>query len=228
MSGWPRAVIFDLDGTLIDSVGDIADVLNDALREQDIATLPEEVVRLMIGSGARILIERALAHLRIPGEEARVTALHHRFEHLYAAVGAGRSVVFPGGREVLSRLSRDGRRLGICTNKPHHVTRGVLDALGLSNLFGAVVGATDDVARKPAPDMLNQALAALEVGPGEAVMLGDSATDVATARAAGVPVLLVSFGYTTVPAAQLGADAVIDALAELPDALARMAAALGH
>lgn len=218
----PRAVVFDLDGTLIDSAGDIADVLNYVLAGAGLATLSDAAVRRMIGSGARVLIERAMAAQPHP-TAADLEPLLEAFEARYLEIGAGRSALFPGGAGALTALADAGCRLGICTNKPQPVTDIILDELALRRRFGSVVGVTALRPRKPAPDMLLKALADLATEPADAIMVGDSETDLATARAAGVPIVLVSFGYTNTPAIDLGADAVIDHLGTLPDVLARLA-----
>ena len=218
----PSAVVFDLDGTLIDSVGDIADVLNACLIEHGIAPFEEPVVTTMIGGGARVLVERALTRLGRSHETALLDRMHHDFEQRYHALGAGRSVVFPGGRELLASFKSQGIGLAICTNKPEPITLRALADLGLSELFGAVVGETPALPRKPHPAMLLAAVERLGAKPAQAVMVGDSSADVGAARAAGIPVVAVSFGYTTVPARELGADTVIDSLVELPGVLRQL------
>ena len=214
------AVVFDLDGTLIDSVCDIADVLNDCLCDVGLAAFDESVVITMIGGGARLLIERALARIDRCDDTALLDRMHHEFERRYAGLGAGRSRVFPGGVDLLRRLRADGMALGICTNKPAAITARVLDELDLTRWFGAIVGETAALPRKPDPAMLLAAIAGLGASPASTVMIGDSSADVGTAKAAGVRVVAVSFGYTTIPPRELGADLVIDHLSELPSALA--------
>lgn len=220
---WLRAVVFDLDGTLIDSAGDIADVLNQCLDDEGIASFDEPAVVTMIGGGAKVLVERALDRLGRREDEVLLDRLSAKFAMRYEALGAGRSKAFPGAVEVLERLSRDGVRLAICTNKPENVTRRVLDQLDLTRWFGAVIGESPRLPRKPAPDMLLAALAGVGASCGEAVMIGDSAADIGTAKAAGVKSVAVTFGYTTIPPRELGANAVIEHFGELHEALARLA-----
>lgn len=219
---WPRAIVFDLDGTLIDSAGDIADTLNTCLVDEGIAPFDEPTVVTMIGGGARVLVERALVRIDRFDDVALLERLTANFTSRYAALGAGRSKPFPGAVELLAELTACGLALGVCTNKPEVVTRAVLDELDLARWFGAVVGETRDRPRKPHPAMLLATLEGLSASPLDAIMIGDSAADIGTARAAGVPVVAVSFGYTTTPPAELGADLLIDRLADLPTALARL------
>ncbi len=212
---WPRAVVFDLDGTLIDSAGDIADVLNDCLAEDDIAPFDEPAVVSMIGGGARVLVERALDRLDRRRDSVLLERLIQKFAARYEALGAGRSRAFPGAEDALAMLHGRGVGLAICTNKPEHITGRVLADLGLGRWFGAVIGESPRLPRKPAPDMLLAALAGLGARPEDAVMIGDSAADIGTAKAAGVASIAVTFGYTTIPPRELGADAVIERFDEL-------------
>lgn len=217
---WPSGVVFDLDGTLIDSVGDIAWALNAALVDAGIAPLPEDDVRRIIGRGADVTIARALAMRGAAGGDIR--DIHAAFLRHYASAPADRTVLYPGASELLANLASQGTKLAICTNKPEALTTEILAALDVSHHFSAVVGASDRLPRKPDPAMLQHATEGMALGPADVVMVGDSATDVATARALGVPVVAVSFGYTAVPARDLGADDVIDSLADLPRALATL------
>lgn len=222
ITSWPRAVVFDLDGTLIDSAGDIADVLNVCLAEEGIAPFDESTVVTMIGGGARVLVERALTKLGRHEDEALLQRLFHGFAARYEALGAGRSKPFPGAVALLDALARDRIGLAICTNKPAAISQRVLDELGLASWFGAVIGETPHLPRKPAPDMVLAALAGLSATPPEAVMIGDSGADIGAAKAAGVKTIAVSFGYTTTPPRELGADIVIDHFDEALAALERL------
>jgi phosphoglycolate phosphatase len=219
---WPRAVVFDLDGTLIDSAGDIADVLNSCLVEDGIPPFDEPTVTTMIGGGAKVLVERALDRLGRQQDTALLDRLYEKFATRYEALGAGRSRPFPGAVDVLALLADRGIGLAICTNKPEEITRRVLVQLDLARWFGAVIGESPRLPRKPAPHMLLAALAGLSAGPDDGVMIGDSAADIGTAKAAGVRSIAVTFGYTTIPAHELGADAVIDHLSQVPGVLERL------
>lgn len=210
-----RAVVFDLDGTLIESAGDISDALNAALIDEGLGGLDERAVRGMIGAGARVLVERALSAVGETPDGERVHRLVERFEQHYMRLGAGRSKVFPGGFELLENLRKTGVFLGICTNKPDRITQMVVRDIGLFEYVDVVVGVGPDVRRKPAPDMLLQVCDALGCVPAEVLMVGDSSIDVETARAAGVAIIVVSFGYSQVAPATLGADAVIDDLLDV-------------
>jgi phosphoglycolate phosphatase len=209
------AILFDLDGTLVDTAPDLTGTLNDVLGEERLAPIAEDSVRHLIGHGAKALIERGLgAHGRTasPGE---IEALKMRFIGLYAGRIARLSRPFPGAREALDTLISGGARLGIVTNKPERLTRLLITELGLAERFGVLVGFETAPRPKPNADPILFAAHKLKIALSETLMVGDSATDVEAARAAGVPVLLMRHGYTPVPADKLGADAVIDGFAEL-------------
>ena len=148
--------MFDLDGTLIDSAGDIADVLNICLAKEGIAAFDEPTVVTMIGGGARVLVERALVQLGRRNDEVLLERLNRGFTERYEALGAGRSKPFPGAVELLAKLADEGVAMGICTNKPAAITARVLDELDLTRWFGTVIGETPHLPRKPAPDMVLQ------------------------------------------------------------------------
>lgn len=220
---WPRAVVFDLDGTLVESVGDIADALNAALAGAGLATFAPADVRLMVGGGARVLIERALTRLGRDGETKTGDRLLRDFLATYRAAPARHTVGFPGAEEVLQSLAASGCRLGICTNKPADITRDVLAALAYTRYFASIMGSQPNLPPKPHAAMLQKALDELGAPAADAVMVGDSLTDLETARAAGVKVVLLSHGYSARPVHELGADAVVGDLWAVPAALAGLA-----
>ncbi len=219
------AVVFDLDGTLVDSAADIQLVLNEVLADIGREPLPLPAVTAMIGDGPGKLLERALVaggtdEAGAPGQAA---ALVERFIARYDAMPVIHTRPYAGVPQTLSRLRADGARLGICSNKPEGATRAVLRQLGLAPLFGAIVGSgTLAGVQKPDARMLWATLAALGVDGASAVMVGDAAPDVGVARNAGVPVVIRAGGYSRQPAAALGADAVFETYGELPEVLAAL------
>jgi phosphoglycolate phosphatase len=221
---WPEAVIFDLDGTLADTVLDLAAALNRTLAELDLPPHPPEAVRTMVGGGLAKLLDRGLAAQGATlDREAMSRAAQRLFDH-DAARPAVHSSLFPGTATALGALREAGVALGICTNKPDAIARELLQALGLTHAFGFVQGWEEGMAKKPDPAGMRRVLQELGAAPSASFMVGDSVTDVETACAAGLAgVILVSYGYTAIPARALGADAVIDRLDELPGALARLA-----
>lgn len=215
-----RALIFDLDGTLVETAADLHLVLSEILDEIGLQAPALPAVRAMIGDGARVLIERTLAAIGRPNDPAEVERLFDRFRERYAQEPCRLSEPYPGAGEMLAQQRAVGRRIGLCTNKPQAATDGLLRALDLDRYFDATLGgdALPGI-RKPDPAHLAATLERLDAPPHAAVMVGDSRNDLLTARGLGVPCILVSFGYTDTPASELGADRVIDRLDELPAAL---------
>jgi phosphoglycolate phosphatase len=210
-------VAFDLDGTLADTAPDIAYALNHALGTIGRPAIEPSVVRTMIGDGARNLIRRALAATGGGGEDA-VDQLYPVYVTFYADHPCRGTQPFPGVAAALDALAADGVRLAICTNKPERVSLALLEALGWSGRFASVICGDTLGVRKPDPAPL---LAAVD-GAACAAFVGDSTIDAETARAAGIPFVAVSFGYSDRPAAEFGAAAVIDSFDELIPALSRL------
>jgi phosphoglycolate phosphatase len=219
------AVVFDLDGTLADTAADIREALVSALAREGLPPIDVASVRLMIGGGPKVLVERALHRLGVPARDDLVDRLAAGFHAEAKHRGNRSSRLFDGAESTLRQLHRSGVRIGLCSNKPHDLCQQLVRDLGVAAYIDEVLGSSDDRPKKPDPALLLSVVERLGVPPGETLYVGDSATDVATARAAGIPVILVSYGYTLRNATQLGADAVIDSLAELvrPGPLARSA-----
>ena len=211
-------IAFDLDGTLVDTAPDLVGTLNAILVDEGLAQLAFDDVRPMIGRGARALLERGFAAAGRPLPPARSDALLARFIDLYLSRIADESRPFPGLEPALGALRDAGARLSVCTNKPTRLSLALLDALSLTSWFDAIVGPDTAGFAKPDPRNLFAAVGS----PARALLVGDSETDINTARNAGVSIVAVSFGYTEVPCADLNPDALIDSFAELPAAIARL------
>ena len=223
MTHFPFDVVgFDLDGTLVDSNRDLAPAINHALGTIGRAAIPADATRKLIGGGARRMLERALELTggALPDAEFETAfgaLLGHYEEHI-----ADHTVPYPGCLDTLDALLARGCKLAVITNKIEVYSRKLLDALGMTSRFAAILGGdTLGPGRaKPAPDMIDTAI--LTCGGGSFAMVGDSTYDVRAARNARVPVVALSFGYNDLPAAELGADAVIDHYDELIGALERL------
>jgi phosphoglycolate phosphatase len=212
------ALIFDLDGTLADTAPDLLEATNAVLLARGRQPIVPDTLHHMVGFGARSLIMQAMSATGAPPDEKEMVALEAIFLAHYREHIADRSVLFPGVAETLTTLKAKGTRLGLLTNKPYDLTLKFLPLLKLDGYFDAVYGAGRMPYAKPDPRIF--ADVTRDVGGGPAVMIGDSVTDLRTGRAANVPVILVSYGYTSQPVDRLGADAVtadfraIPALAE--------------
>jgi phosphoglycolate phosphatase len=218
-----RAVLFDLDGTLLDTVADIHLALNRALAEQGSAPLPLEYVRTLIGRGAPILVQRVVARLSARPWPVDAVLLLQRFYFHYDALHERQEYearVYPGVAAGLARLHAEGMRVGVVTNKPRHTAAALLVRLGLSQWIDVVVGGDTAAQRKPHPQPLLHACAALQVLPAHTLMVGDSSIDVQAARAAGMRIVCVPYGYNEgADPRALPCDAFIDSVAELVELL---------
>jgi len=208
------ALIFDLDGTLVDTAPDLLGATNAVLKSQGRPSVDPGTLRHMVGFGARSLIEQAMAATGTSAPPSELPALVEIFLTHYRAHIADASVAFPGVVETLQQLSDAGERLGVLTNKPQEMADLLLGALKLDRFFGVIYGAGRMSYVKPDARIFHDVVRDLGGEPG--IMIGDSITDVATARAAKAPVILVSYGYTPHPAHTLGSDAVTDSFAEIP------------
>jgi phosphoglycolate phosphatase len=219
MTSSSRIVVFDLDGTLVDTAPDLINALNFVLDREGLSPVPLHAARNMIGAGARRLIERGL---ELEGRSASVedvTRLTGDFIDHYAAHIADHSRAFEGLESTLDELAALGYRFAVCTNKLEWLSKLLLDRLGLSSRFSAICGADTFGVAKPDPAILRQTVARAGGGLSSAVMVGDAGPDIGVARRAGIPVIGVEFGYTEVPIADLKPDRLIGHMRELPSAV---------
>lgn len=222
----PLSLIFDLDGTLVDTAPDLAGAMNAVLLKNGRPPVPPAEVRHMVGRGARALIERGF---EVTGGPVNPEEMDRHFDHFIDHYGehvADASVPFPGVREVLTRLRADGHKLGVCTNKPEALAVSLLEALHLKSFFGAVLGADTLDVKKPHPRHLSETVNRIGGDMARAVMIGDSEVDAETARNAGVPSVIFTFGYTQFDPKTFGAAALLDGYDALEAALAGIAAKL--
>jgi phosphoglycolate phosphatase len=221
----PRAILFDLDGTLVDSASDLAASVNELVSRSGLPPLSLDRVKSMIGGGLRALAERAFAATGKQLSGAALETAETELVEIYLGRLTHTTRLMPGAERAISECHAAGLLLGVVTNKPQVATRKILLHFGLIDRIGAIIGGDAVVNKKPAPDALLLALDQLGVAPSDALMIGDSATDVAAARAAGMPVILVRGGYSQVPVDQLGADLVCDDLQRLPATVLRLPSA---
>ncbi|CCB65443.1 MULTISPECIES: HAD family hydrolase [unclassified Hyphomicrobium] len=221
MQGW--TIVFDLDGTLIDTAPDLAEATNHVLSTLGLERINEMEIRPFVGHGALAMIDGAVkAHGRkLPERE-----LHDLFEVFltyYSAHIADRSVPYPHIVAALDGLKAEGATLAVCTNKMEAQARAVLEALKLDGYFSALTGRDSLGAYKPDPRHLTGTIALAGGQPGKSIMIGDSETDIRTAKAAQVPVVAVSFGYSIDPVLSFGPDVIINDYRELRGAIGKLA-----
>ena len=218
---FPFSIVgFDLDGTLLDTSGDLAAAVNHALASIGRPALDVEAVKPMIGGGARRMLEHGLAATGGCDAET-LDVLHQRLLDHYEAHLADHTCPFPGTLAALDELALRGVRLGVMTNKLERFARAILDGLGLTDRFDAIIGGDTMGVAKPSPVPI-QALVA-RCGGGAAAFVGDSIFDAQAAKAAGLPVIACSFGFLSQPVETLGADAIIDGYDNLIPTLERLA-----
>jgi phosphoglycolate phosphatase len=218
-----KAVVFDLDGTLVDSAADLQASANRLMRQNGLPELGLATVTCFIGNGIPRLVERCFAHNGAAPDD--LPAQVARFKRYYAEEGHRRTRFMPGAETALRRLTASGLALGLCTNKDAEPARAILRRLRVEGLFRAVAGGDSGLAKKPEAAPLLACVAACGVAPAEAVYVGDSEVDAATATAAGVPFLLFTEGYRKTPVEALPHRARFDRFAGLPGLLASLTAA---
>lgn len=216
-------VVFDLDGTLVDTAPDLIETLNVVFAREGLPPVDYATARNMIGGGARQMIKEGLKLEGRPLSGGAVDRMFADFITYYAAHIADRSQPFPGLNAALDHLAARGFRLAVCTNKLEGLSRQLLDALGLTGRFAAICGQDTFGIQKPDPEILRRTIRAAGGDAKRAVMVGDSGTDIATARAAGIPVVAVDFGYSETPIKELAADRLIGHYDQLATAVLELA-----
>jgi phosphoglycolate phosphatase len=218
------AAIVDLDGTMVDTLGDFAEALNRMLRDLSLPPVAPDAIELMVGKGSEHLIHSALVHVLTPSDPEGAQATSHalfdaaweRYQHHYLAINGQHSAVYAGVAEGLHALRARGVRLACLTNKPGSFAKPLLAAKGLDGFFELVFGGDAFERKKPDPLPLLKTCEALATSPARTLMIGDSSNDARAARAAGCPVVLVSYGYNHgEPVRGVDADGFVDSLAEL-------------
>lgn len=217
-------IVFDLDGTLIDTAPDLIDTLNLILGLEGLPVIPFATARQMIGGGAKAMIEQALVAEGRSCSTEEIDHLYRAFIAHYSAHIADRSRPFPKLEATLEGLAAAGHRLAVCTNKLEWLSIRLLQTLKLAQHFGAICGQDTFGTQKPDPEIFRRTVRRAGGEPSRAIMIGDSKTDIATARAAKVPVIAVDFGYSDVAIEALGPDRIISSYADLPAAIAGLTA----
>jgi phosphoglycolate phosphatase len=219
----PLTVVFDLDGTLVDTAPDLIATLNVVFAREHLPPVDYATARNLIGGGARRMIESGLELEGRPLSADAVERMFADFIAYYAEHVADHSQPFPGLGAALDTLAARGCILAVCTNKLEGLSRLLLDALGLTPRFAAICGQDTFAIQKPDPEILRRTIRQAGGDPRHAIMIGDSGTDIATARAAGIPVVAVDFGYSETPVRELGPDRLISHFDQLVDAVSALA-----
>lgn len=215
MPSLPPIVVFDLDGTLAETAGDLVETLNVVLAREGLRRLPLDEARDMIGAGAKALIQRGFSAAGEPLSPERLDRLFLAFLDHYGRNLSAHSYLFPGVAAALDGLAARGFLLAVCTNKIESHAVRLLEALGVAGRFAAICGRETFPYFKPDPRHITLTIARAKGDPARAVMVGDSRADIDAAKAAGIPVVAVPFGYTDVPVRELGPDRVIAHIDEL-------------
>ena len=215
-------IVFDLDGTLIDTAPDLVDTLNVIFAREGLPPVPYETARKLIGGGAKMMIARGVAAQGVTVAPEKLDRLFADFLAHYAEHIADRSRPFPGLAEALDALAGDGCRFAVCTNKFETLSVTLLNRLALADRFAAICGPDTFGMPKPDPEMLRRTVAAAGGSLRRSIMIGDSDTDIRTARAAEIPVIAVDFGYSERPVSEFSPDTIISHFAQLPAAVAKL------
>lgn len=216
-------IVFDLDGTLIDSALDVGLAVSRVLKEEGLPELDEATARSLMGEGGKVMLERAFARNGRRLDEAALGRLTRRFIGYYKDNPIAHTLPYPGVAETLAALRQAGARMAVCTNKFEAPARQILQALDLMHFLDDVAGADTFDVRKPDGGHITRLVARMQGNIRHAVMVGDSMHDVHAARHAEVPVVAVAWGYTVQEPATFGADRLIERFSDLPQALADIA-----
>lgn len=215
-------LVFDLDGTLVDSAPDLVATLNAILREEGFGAVPDSVGRGFIGQGAKVMLLKGLAAHGVTATPAEIDALYDRFIAHYIGRIAEESRPYAGVEDTLDALAEEGWNLLVLTNKLEDLAFRLLDAVDLTRRFTFIAGQDTFAAPKPDPETFRRTVLAGGGTLGRAVMIGDSRTDIDTAKNADAPVVAVTFGYTDEPVHDMAPDALVDSFPEIPAAAARV------
>lgn len=218
----PATLLFDLDGTLADTAGDLCETMNVILSRHGRARIPETRVRHLVGGGARLLMERGFAETGAPADVSLLDQTFQEFIDYYAEHIADHTVLWPSMNAQLERLAEAGVQMAVCTNKVEHLARQLLKELNIDHYFPVVIGGDTLPVKKPDPEHLFEAVRQLGGELSSSIMVGDSEADIDAALNAKMPSICVSFGYSRQPVGELGADVVIDHFDEFPAALAKL------
>ena len=221
-------IVFDLDGTLVDSAPDLVNALNFVLEREGLPSVPLTSARKMIGAGARAMIERGLEAEGRTCTPDHITKLTDDFIAFYADHISDNTRPFEGTEAALDELASRGHRLAVCTNKLEWLSNRLLDNLNMSARFAAICGADTFGVQKPDPAILRQTIARAGGTPDAAIMVGDSGPDIGVAKRAGVPVIAVDFGYTPIAVKDLDPDRLISHMRDLPATIADLIVATSN
>lgn len=214
------SLVFDLDGTLVDTARDLLRVLNEVVAPDGVPKVDSAQLRRLVGYGSKALIERAYANADMPLSEARCLEVQKDFLRLYEDDIARLSQPYPGVIETLLALKRGGADLTVCTNKPGYLARPLLKELDMTTFFDRIIGGDETAQRKPAARHIFHA--AGHRGTRPIIMVGDGAPDILAAKAAKVPSILMAYGYNPGPAETLGADIILRNFRDIPNALTEL------
>jgi phosphoglycolate phosphatase len=215
-------LVFDLDGTIADTAGDLIEAANAALAAHGFSRASAASIRKGVGYGAKAMLQAALAETGETASEAALSELTHQLVAFYEQRIAVQTTLFPGFLDAAQTLRHRGAKLALCTNKTERLMTRLLSELGIASLFDALAGRDTFDFHKPDPRHVTHLVAAVGGRLPFAAMIGDSEADVAAARGAGIAAIAVRFGYAALPADELGADAVLESFSELPDLVERL------